>query len=287
MTELEAERSEPLSAGAQLRAERERQGLHIAALAVTLKIAPRKLDALENDRYGDLPGLPFTRALAISVCRALKIDAAPILARLPEIAPQLGRFGSGLNTPLPARGPRTSLGGRWPRQGWAVLAPLALVVAAAVLLWLPQEWLPAPPSASAPGDPTSSPPSAALAEGVTVAQDAAPAAAAQEPVLITSALNVPVESVSALLPEAPLANTAAASGLLIKTQARSWVEVYDARGRTLLSRLLLAGETVSVQGVLPLKVTVGNITATTLTWQGKAVNLGEHARDNVARLDLQ
>jgi cytoskeleton protein RodZ len=37
--------------GALLRAAREKQGLHIAALAASIKVAPRKLDALENDRW--------------------------------------------------------------------------------------------------------------------------------------------------------------------------------------------------------------------------------------------
>jgi cytoskeleton protein RodZ len=65
------------SAGALLRAAREKQGLHIAALAAAIKVAPRKLDALENDRWQDLPDATFTRALAQTVCRTLKIDARP------------------------------------------------------------------------------------------------------------------------------------------------------------------------------------------------------------------
>ena len=65
------------SAGALLRAAREEQGLHIAALAAAIKVTPRKLDALENDRCDELPDATFTRALAQTVCRALKIDAGP------------------------------------------------------------------------------------------------------------------------------------------------------------------------------------------------------------------
>ena len=47
-----------------LRAARERQGLHIAALAATIKIPQRKLEALEADRFDELPDATFTRALA-------------------------------------------------------------------------------------------------------------------------------------------------------------------------------------------------------------------------------
>ena len=35
------------SAGALLKAAREKQGLHIAALAAAIKVSPRKLEALE------------------------------------------------------------------------------------------------------------------------------------------------------------------------------------------------------------------------------------------------
>ncbi|MEO5733502.1 MAG: helix-turn-helix transcriptional regulator, partial [Rubrivivax sp.] len=71
------------SAGALLRAAREGQGLHIAALAAAIKVSPRKLDALENDRLSELPDATFSRALAQTVCRTLKIDARPVLALLP------------------------------------------------------------------------------------------------------------------------------------------------------------------------------------------------------------
>ena len=52
-------------AGALLRAARERQGLHVAALAAAIKIPQRKLEALEAGRFEELPDATFTRALAI------------------------------------------------------------------------------------------------------------------------------------------------------------------------------------------------------------------------------
>ena len=78
------------SAGALLKAAREREGLHLSVLAATIKVAPAKLEALEQDRYGELPNATFTRALAQSVCRSLKIDPRPVLALLPQVdAPPL------------------------------------------------------------------------------------------------------------------------------------------------------------------------------------------------------
>ncbi len=90
------------TAGAMLRAAREKRGLHIAALAASIKVSPRKLEALESDRYGELPDLTFTRALAQTMCRALKIDAEPVLARLPRAGdmPKLAQVGGSINAPL-------------------------------------------------------------------------------------------------------------------------------------------------------------------------------------------
>ena len=73
------------SAGQLLREAREAQGLHVAALAVALKVPVKKLEALEADRLEELPDAVFVRALASSVCRALKIDPAPILEKLPQL----------------------------------------------------------------------------------------------------------------------------------------------------------------------------------------------------------
>ena len=53
-----------------LRAARQARGLHIAALAASIKVTQRKLEALEADRYDELPDMTFTRALAKTVCRS-------------------------------------------------------------------------------------------------------------------------------------------------------------------------------------------------------------------------
>src|SRR5687768_11256537 len=92
------------TAGALLRAAREKQGLHIAALAAAIKVSPRKLDALENDRWSELPDATFTRALAQTVCRTLKIDAKPVLDLLPAVGgAALEHASVGLNTPFRER----------------------------------------------------------------------------------------------------------------------------------------------------------------------------------------
>jgi cytoskeleton protein RodZ len=55
-----------LTAGAMLRKARMAAGLHVAALAVSMKVPVKKLEALESDRLDLLPDVAFVRALASS-----------------------------------------------------------------------------------------------------------------------------------------------------------------------------------------------------------------------------
>jgi type IV pilus assembly protein PilF len=64
------------TAGDLLREAREAHGLHIEMVAAALKVPPQKLMALEADDIDSLPDPVFARALASSVCRALRIDPA-------------------------------------------------------------------------------------------------------------------------------------------------------------------------------------------------------------------
>ena len=92
------------SAGRLLREARERQGLHIAALAASIKVTQKKLEMLEADRFDALPDATFTRALAQTVCRALKIDPAAVLLLLPPPAGyRLEQVGEGQNAPFRER----------------------------------------------------------------------------------------------------------------------------------------------------------------------------------------
>ena len=65
------------------------------------------------------------------------------------------------------------------------------------------------------------------------------------------------------------------------------LEAVDADGQVLLQRTLQPGESVGLNGRLPLKLKIGNAVATQLTFHGQPVDLGPSTRDNVARLELK
>ncbi len=81
---------------------------------------------------------------------------------------------------------------------------------------------------------------------------------------------------------------AEANGLVVfRTRAPSWVQVKDARGTTVLQRLMQPGETATADGALPLSVTVGSAQATEVQVRGRPFDLAPLARDNVARFEVK
>ena len=276
------------SAGAMLRAARERQGLHIAALAANIKIPQRKLEALEGDRHDELPDATFTRALALTVCRALKIDPAPVLAQLPQSGGKpLADVAGGLNAPYRERPGRVEpfrLGALRHPLAWAALLVLA---AAAVVLLSPSGWwqglmadtalVPAPASGAAPS--ASQAQAAAVPAADTLTAVPAPASA--------PAVEV-VHSVSADPEGAASAAAATTAGVaMLRASEASWVEVIDAGGQVLVQRVLQPGENLGLDGRLPFRLKIGNAAATQLQFRGQAVDLAPLTRDNVARLELK
>lgn len=269
----------PASAGSLLREARQARGLHVAALAASIKVPQRKLEALEADRYDELPDTTFTRALAKTVCRSLKIDPAPVLALLPEVGDRgLDRVHQGLNQTFrdrPGRRETPDLGAALKRPAlW--LPALVLLVAGGMVL-APQSWF-APLMGVA--DPAASAPTPAAAPASVVAAPTAPASA-------------PIPAAAELVAEAPppvlAASAPAALGSLLelRVSGESWIEVLDAGGAALLQRLVHAGEVVGLDGTPPLRVKIGNAAGTQLSYRGQPVDLSDSTRDNVARLELK
>lgn len=282
-----------ITAGAMLRAAREKRGLHIAALAASIKVSPRKLEALEADRYAELPDLTFTRALAQTMCRALRVDAAPVLAKLPQAGdmPKLSRVGGGLNSPFRYAPDSRDAGEFTLLRKPAFWATLVVLIGAFALALLPERWMPWRGAASGP--PKERPASAAAAAAPSLAA-AASASLPTLPVTGDSLVAAPAASAIEAAPGAPLAmlaGSAPAAGapgnvLAVRTSAESWIEVQDGSGQTLLSRSVRPGESVGVEGALPLRLTIGNASATQLVFRGRPVDLSANTHDNVARLQL-
>ncbi|GAB3760262.1 DUF4115 domain-containing protein [Ramlibacter monticola] len=302
-----------VSAGTLLRQAREAAGLHVATLAANLKVPVRKLEALEEDQYEELPDAVFVRALASSVCRTLKIDPMPVLQRLPQNPqPRLAERAYAVNEPFhsPKDGPLPGLLAQVSRP--VVLTVVALLLGALVLIFLPlaqrsydsvapggSEPAPAPAAAEPRPEQGTSAPAIGAAPGLPATPASAagpvptPAAVTQAPEvagmqLRTSPGTAAVPAAAAPAPAVGASGPVQTTGIVVfRARAQSWVQVKDASGTTVMQRLLEPGESAGVDGPLPLSVVVGSAQSTEVQVRGKPFDIARLSRDNVARFEVK
>ncbi len=281
-------------AGPSVRAAREARGQSLQHLSVLLKISERRLQAFEEERWSEVGDRTFIRALAQRLCRHLGLDPQPILQSLPapvvEPMRSIDRSASTLAGSLSASGTRRLAPMDDRRSGAAWFTPVragvaVILLAAGALALLPADtWGPttehAPPAQPTPSAPSAEPAQAAAPEGAASAPAegaaVAPAVvAASEPAAVSPA----VQAVAAM----PMS---AAAGLQLTARQDTWVQVSDAKGVVLMSRLLRSGETVGVEGARPLRLRVGNAAGTEARWLGRVVPLEDVQRNNVADVEL-
>jgi cytoskeleton protein RodZ len=293
------------TAGDMLREAREAHGLHIEMVAAALKVPPQKLMALEADDIDSLPDPVFARALASSVCRALRIDPVPVLAKLPStkhtplavadrtlksnIVSGTPRWNGGRSNGLPSRPLLTVV--------------LLLLIGAGALFWLPQSVFDqigaivsrmtsrseteASPGGESPAVGSASGGPAVVAENVPVQAVAPSAPSADAPAANANAGTAAAPAAAAAIAASPTAAVSSSQQLVFVAREECWITVTEAGGKQLLRRSLQAGETVGLSGALPLSVVVGRASAVDVQVRGKAYDLKPVTRGGgVARFEV-
>ena len=302
-TETHLDGNLQLTAGQMLKQARVNAGLHVAALAVTLKVPVKRLEALEDDNMTLLPDVVFVRALASSVCRTLKVDPAPILEKLPKASsPRLNSQYGSINMPIRTANATGKLNSfELLKAPWVMGVLLLLVGAATIYLW--------PKSMSIASLET--PTTASLfptGVGLPVLKDAntvkqlVPSVvvvneATSEPTFaLTKETSLTTDNPSLTKSDATASNRFAliatntvvpANSLVVfKATGQTWVEVKSVNGITILKKLLNHGEVAGATGTLPLTVIVGRADVTQVEVRGKQVDLTSIAKSNVARFEV-
>ena len=311
-----AGQNDGVTAGTMMRVAREAAGLHVGALAVAMKIPVKKLEALESDRLELLHDSVFVRALASSVCRALKIDPAPVLAKLPlTTTPRLNADERGINAPFHKAGDVVGVSLPVLLTKPSGLIVLVLLIGVLVVYFFPEikpsespvELMkPQVGSTNINTLPNAGKHDAEMANGVLpdnakiptpVVEDRSVAAT---PVLAQNqvaspglpAVPSPIGSDAALPPSrvavsAPVAPVLSVGILGLKAKGSSWVKVVDAKGNVVLSKTMTNGETLSVSGDTPLAVVVGRADVMDVEVRGKTLSLATLAKENVARFEVR
>jgi cytoskeleton protein RodZ len=283
-----------------LRQAREATGLHIAALAAALKVPVKKLEALEAGRYEELPDMTFARALASSACRHLKVDAAPILERIPHAhAPELGAASTSMNTVFKPDHSAASMAVRDGTRNPAVLITSAVLVAALGLAFLPdwQQW---------PGkgwidsgvqwvqNVTRVEHKTELVEvGIPAAVPATPALSqteapsAENNVQTTEVAAASLKSASELQDAPATSETPSGAVLHLAAVNDSWVEVIDGSGKVQIQRVMKKGDVMDFSSTPPYSVVLGRSDAVTVQVRGQAFDVSPFARNSVARFQVK
>jgi cytoskeleton protein RodZ len=288
VTPLTTEPPAAARAGADLREARERLGLSVHDVALTLRIRPPHLEALEEGRVSLLPGNAYALAFVRTYANALGLDAEEMVRRFKAEAAEFSRRTELVfPVPMPERGLPA---------GAVVLLGLVLAIGAYTGWYhlsgegrLPAETVTAVPERLAPlAEQALPPPSGVPAEApVAVAPRVvqatpAPGDGAAGPAPPAVAFS-PTSAAAAQLPpraadEAPVAGLAPvavapiadAPRIVVHANADAWLMVKDHSGSVLLNRVLKAGETWPVPARTDLLMTTGNAGGTDVLLDGTA-----------------
>jgi len=290
--------AESRSPGQQIRAAREATGLHIVALAAALKVPVRKLEALESDRWEELTDPTFTRALASSVARHLKLDATWVLAGLPTTNTDSLNIPEGLG-----QANVRDISFDWRTKANPVALGVAgLLVLAICVYFFPSSWVERPQNipnqkaeissakvAEAVGTPmgtTETVQDVPSATQVTPAPSPAVSTEQSAVMPVTTAVQQPQSLHSAISVNAsPAGKQQTQLTLVLKGQ--SWVEVTDAAGKLRLQRIATAGESLRFDDAASYSVVLGNASVVDVQINGQSKDMSEFARNNVARFQAR
>lgn len=267
--EVQAEAPREESVGESLARARAAMGLTIDDCAQQLKFAPRKIEALEQGRFDELPGGTFARGMLRSYARLLNLDADKLVGRLGaqmQVQDTTDTAVS-LRRPIPF-----SEAGKRGNLLYVALSALALIIVA----WVAYGWLQERSGAARlTFVPAAQPPTAMIGGTVTATLTPPTAPIPQE-----------AEAEKPSGPSEPSARAPGTRRIVISFERDAWVEVRGAGGKTLLSQINPAGTQRVIEGEPPFALVVGNAQHVRVTYDEKPVELAPHVKVDVARLTL-
>lgn len=255
--------------GAELRAARLRLGWKLPDVAASLRIRLPYMEAIEDGRIADLPGNAYAVGFLRAYAGMLGLDATEVARRFRAEAQEVNRKPDlQFPAPVPERGVPAG----------AVVLLGVLIAAGSYAAWYKFSGDHSPPPASVPAVPERlspladrgalpsnpspqvasilPPPGTALAP-LPLTPPATPAPAPSAATIPSATVPTPAAAAAAT-PSVPPAPPVPTDRMVVRAKADAWVQVRNARGPVLLSRVLRAGETWPVPTGAKLMLTTGN-----------------------------
>ena len=286
--------------GRPLAAAREALGISVVDMAGRLRLHPRQISAIDDERLDLLPEPAFVRGFIRNYAKEVKLDPAPLLQALAERLPP--------PPPVEADAPATGITATEVRRAGVERASrlaviggtLAVLVVLGLVGWIASMRMqqgsavsgsaPAPTAnASGPAVAADGPGSGAPTTSASPTDAAAAPAPSPAPSSDQSSATPTTAAAAATAPQGQ-APALPGSGLrLVVGDRPSWVEITSADGRIALTGLQEAGTERRLANLQPpVRLVIGNASSVSLEYRGKAIDLKPHVRANdLARLTLE
>ena len=268
--------------GAVLRQARTERRLSVEDIARELNLSPSRIAALERDDYQSLPGATYVRGYLRRYACLLGLAPETVLDsfnRLPGAAQPVD-----LVAPAPVR--QISSNDSLIKLG--TLLVVGVMVGLAIIWWQGQERVAPPNEPVVPPVALGEPPAVEAAVQAPVAEEAAPPPApprAEAPVARapTEPATSPAPATGSDAREVVIDPNAPRARLVLYVTEESWADVRDAAQRRLIYETVPAGRVVTIEGVSPLSVFIGNIDGVRVELNGREYDARRHKRGQVAR----
>jgi cytoskeleton protein RodZ len=285
------------SFGEKLKLEREKRKITLEQIASSTKIGARMLQALEEDRFNQLPGGIFNKGFVRAYSRFVGLDEDQTVAEYleasgdaPPVSTEIAvREDGARENAENLRRLEASADSPARHLPWGLFAALLLVIALALSLWshrrreeARQSVRPASTTAATqlsggsgesgaagspgPGSPGAGSPGSGLKPAPT------PAGASSAKASTVAPKTPPDIAPKNLLAATPAA-TPAEFTVLIQAREESWISI-TADGKTVPSELLAAGEQRSIRGRKEITVKAGNSGGVDFRFNGKKLDTG-------------
>jgi len=290
--------------GEKLKLEREKRKITLEQISASTKIGTRMLQALEEDKFDQLPGGIFNKGFVRAYARFVGLDEDQTVADYleasgdaPPVSTEIAEPEDGFRDNAARENAENvsrleTIGDAPSRElPWGLFAALLLVVALSLSLWSHRQReharqslrhaqttaaTPSPaeqsstqgsnetPSQAPVEDTGAGSASAVSPHGGSSAGESAPPNAAQP---------VPANPSSARAASVAPAAIPGQFSVVVEAREESWISI-SADGKTLVSKVLPAGAVRTARGSKEISVTAGNAAGVDILFNGKKFDLG-------------